>query len=196
MQILFLLSFICFNMANLKQKRRRAGPLVMQLAADLENQNRFAILLVRYFPFATELNIRDVSSHCAIYWRRWITKLFKLHWMAWRIFLRSAKPIEASLHNLDPLINTRSSSKKQMEWKRSTNANRTRIRRFTRRHITSLKRIFPKGTPLNLYSYFGDEEDVIDTAVAPEQEAGQFAFGTLDPSAQQQFSFGEDVNMS
>jgi len=54
----------------------------------------------------------------------------------------------------------------------------------------------PKENPFNWSSYFGDEEDVIDSAVAPEQEAGQFAFGTLDPSAQQQFSFGEDVNMS
>jgi hypothetical protein len=46
-------------------------------------------------------------------------------------------------------------------------------------------------------SYFGDDddEDVVDTDLAPEQQAGQFAFGT-DPTAQQQFHFGDDVNMS
>ena len=40
-----------------------------------------------------------------------------------------------------------------------------------------------------------DDEDVVDTDLAPEQQAGQFAFGT-DPTAQQQFHFGDDVNMS
>jgi len=45
-------------------------------------------------------------------------------------------------------------------------------------------------------SYFADEEDEIDPSLAPEQQSGQFAFGSTDPSAQQQFNFGEDVNMS
>jgi hypothetical protein len=46
-------------------------------------------------------------------------------------------------------------------------------------------------------SYFADEEDEIDQSLAPEQlQSGQFAFGSSDPSAQQQFNFGEDVNMS
>jgi hypothetical protein len=46
-------------------------------------------------------------------------------------------------------------------------------------------------------SYFGDEEDAEDTTLAPGQEAGQFAFGTnVDPTTQQQFHFGDDVNMS
>jgi hypothetical protein len=37
----------------------------------------------------------------------------------------------------------------------------------------------------------------VDPTLAPEQEAGQFAFGSnLDPSSQQQFHFGDDVNMS
>jgi hypothetical protein len=49
----------------------------------------------------------------------------------------------------------------------------------------------------NMISYFGDEEDVIDSTLAPEQEAGQFAFGTtIDPATQQQFNFADDVNMS
>jgi len=44
-------------------------------------------------------------------------------------------------------------------------------------------------------SYFGEEEDVVDTTLAPGQEAGQFAFGTGPPSGTQQFNFGDDVNM-
>ena len=39
------------------------------------------------------------------------------------------------------------------------------------------------------FSYFGDEEDVIDSTLAPDQQAGQFTFGsTIDPSARQQFN--------
>lgn len=45
-------------------------------------------------------------------------------------------------------------------------------------------------------SYFGDEEDEIDPSLAPEQQSDQFAFGSTDSAKQQQFSFGEDVNMS
>ena len=47
-----------------------------------------------------------------------------------------------------------------------------------------------------IHSYFSDEEDEIDPSLAPEQQSDQFAFGSTDPSAQEQFNFGEDVNMS
>jgi hypothetical protein len=45
-------------------------------------------------------------------------------------------------------------------------------------------------------SYFGEDEDEIDQSLVPEKQSGQFAFGSTDPSAQQQFNFGDDVNMS
>lgn len=46
-------------------------------------------------------------------------------------------------------------------------------------------------------SYFGDEEDDVDATLAPEQQAGQFTFGSnTDSSAKPQFNFGEDINMS
>lgn len=46
--------------------------------------------------------------------------------------------------------------------------------------------------------YFGDDEDVVDETLAPEQQAGQFTFGSTvgQTGGQQQFSFGEDVNMT
>jgi len=48
------------------------------------------------------------------------------------------------------------------------------------------------------FSYFGDEEDAVDESLAPERQAGQFAFGSTinQTGGQQQFSFGEDVNMT
>jgi importin subunit alpha-1 len=46
-------------------------------------------------------------------------------------------------------------------------------------------------------SYFGDDdEDGVDTTLAPGQQAGQFAFGTGVEPAAQQFHFGDDINMS
>jgi hypothetical protein len=45
-------------------------------------------------------------------------------------------------------------------------------------------------------SYFGDEDELIDTDIAPEEEAGQFAFGSNVDSSSQQFNFEEDVTMS
>ena len=63
--------------------------------------------------------------------------------------------------------------------------------------ISYHRKVLFVANSFNWFSYFGDEEDVIDSTLAPEQQAGQFAFGsTIDPSAQQQFNFGEDVNMS
>ena len=183
-------------MANSKRRKKHVGQSAMLPAEDLRNLSRFAILLVKYIISLIGIDSRVVSSHCVIYWRQWIIRLFKLHWTVWRIFFEWAKPTEETLHNQDLSTNTLSLLKRRMEWKRFMNANRMQIRKFTRRHIISSKRTV-RCNSFNWFSYFGDEEDVIDSTLAPEQQAGQFAFGsTIDPSAQQQFNFGEDVNMS
>lgn len=70
------------------------------------------------------------------------------------------------------------------------------IKKSTRKHTILLIRKTASFSPDD--RYFGDDdEDVVDGTLAPDQQAGQFAFGTgVDPTAQQQFHFGDDVNMS
>ena len=79
MQILYLLLFIYFNMANSKRRKKHVGQSAMLPAEDLRNLSRFAILLVKYIISLRGIDIRVVSSRCAIYWRQWIIRLFKLH---------------------------------------------------------------------------------------------------------------------
>src|ERR1700727_675854 len=114
--------------------------------------------------------------------------------MVWRISFASVRRTEVIHQNRESSINTRFSSKKQMEWKRFMNVNKTQIKRSTRKHTTSSTRMLFKFCTDSIY--FGGEcdEDVVDSDLPPEQQAGQFAFGT-DPTAQQQFHFGDDVNM-
>jgi hypothetical protein len=54
------------------------------------------------------------------------------------------------------------------------------------------------GWKFDVVRYFGDEEDIVDESLAPEEQAGQFAFGSAagQTDGQQQFSFGDDVNMT
>lgn len=101
-------------------------------------------------------------------------------------------------HAKDRSINTRCSSKRQMAWKKFTNANKMQTKKYTRKHI-ELSRSSPfSASRFDIIRYFGDDEDVVDETLAPEEEAGQFTFGTTvgQTGGRQQFSFGEDVNMT
>jgi len=115
--------------------------------------------------------------------------------MAWKTFYALEKPTEGIPLLLVLLINMPSSSKRRMAWRRFMSAKRIQTRISTRRHIILSIRIV-RPSLLWHNRYFGDDEDAVDPTLAPEQEAGQFAFGSnLDPSSQQ-FHFGDDVNMS
>ena len=98
----------------------------------------------------------------------------------------------------DLLINMPYSLKKQMVWRKFMNANKMRTKKSIKRPIELSKRKLFQEESIDVLRYFGDEEDVADESLAPEQQAGQFTFGsTNDQTGEpQQFSFGEDVTMT